>query len=207
MVYRRAALALTRTRALSTTRSGVPATVLDEKLRGELRGLHESEPERWTATTLAARFGVARENVSAVLRLARLRKEMSDEHLESAKALENAWLELEPRERRPITARPPIPAPASAAEGETEDDEDFEDDEEPDDYVGSTETADWVRGKIAEGKFETIRKSTFAFIEVGKGSNDENRAVWLRDGSTGLLRAPTKEERRSILRQPRIIPE
>lgn len=175
--------------------------VLDEKTKQEMWQLHEADPSRWTAAALAVRFGAAQENANAVLRLGALRTRLPEEHIEAANDLQRAWVELGALSgptTRGTAVRNTIMVPSVQAEARLEDDEN-------DDFVGTTETAQWAREVITREEFETLRKSTFAFIEVGKGLEDNQRAVWLRDGGTGLLRAPTKRERARLLDQRRVV--
>lgn len=187
-------------RTAAGANAGARSFVMDEKTRSEMRSLHLAEPGRWTAGALAARFGAPVENAAAVVRLARRRPA---EVSEAAARVEAAWIDLSsgPRGRGRAHASP---SPVAAVVAEPEPEEVME--EEEGDTVGTTPTADWARGKIAAGEVETVRKTTYAFIEAGKGVGAEERAVWMRDARTGKLRAPTKEERHVLLGLERVYP-
>lgn len=177
---------------------------LDEHTKNELRALHEANPARWTPATLAARYGSSRARVAAVLRLGALRTRVQDKHAERTKALAEVWRTVD----GPLAKRhtPPMPVEddkeieLALAEAEDATEEEI-------DTVGTTETAEWAKYAIAKAEYETTRKSTFAFIEVGKRTSDQSRAVWIRDGTTGLLRAPSRKERIRILDQRTIVSE
>lgn len=68
--------------------------------------------------------------------------------------------------------------------------------------VAETDKSDlqkWVDELIASGGGEDIkRKTSYAFIEAGV-PNTSRRAVWIRDGPTGKIRAPTEGERSHLL--------
>lgn len=215
----RAAAALHRATRASFARRGLAAparAVLDEKTKSEMRELHAADPTRWTAAALAARFGAPAENAKAIVRLAALRSRVPAADAEAATELERAWTQLgvpqrtsRARHARAATtpARPASRAPAVAPAVEPEAAA-----EEPDametaggDGVGTTATAEWAREQIELGEIETMRASTFAFIEVGKGLEDHQRAIWLRDGRTGCLRAPSARERARLLDQRRVV--
>lgn len=179
---------------------------MDEKVKSEMRELHLSEPKRWTVGTLSARYKAPIENVRGVLRLARLRANLSEERVSKASELENAWNELDGRQFRKTT-RVTVPDQVEL-EAEVEAGKKEGEDTSGVDVVGTTETAKWAREAIERGEYETTRKSTFAFIEVGKGLSDDDRAVWLRDGESGLLRTPADSAERSrILAQRRVVAE
>lgn len=60
-------------------------------------------------------------------------------------------------------------------------------------------TGKWVQSLLAgESHVEVSRKTSYAFIEAGVPET-AHRAVWIREGPTGKLRAPTDDERRHLL--------
>ena len=191
--------------------------VLDEKSKQEMRELHAEDAERWTPTALALRYSAYTENVKAVLSMASLRSRIPDACAAAAAKLDDTWRELSAASKVPgrtIKHTVPVqPLPDSqagtkdetgSAQGAVTSTEQSDVSDEAADTVGTSVTADWAREQIARAEFETVRKSTFAFIEVGKGLEDAQRAVWLRDGRTGQLRAPSARERARLLDQRRI---
>jgi hypothetical protein len=62
-----------------------------------------------------------------------------------------------------------------------------------------SEMEQWTRGLIAdEDNLDVVRKTSYAFIEAGAPPS-QSRAVWIRDGPTGKIRAPSDEERAHLL--------
>lgn len=63
------------------------------------------------------------------------------------------------------------------------------------------ERSEWARklDHLCENvELDTIRRTSFAFIEVGRGKNIY-RGVWLREGQTGKLRIADEDERKLLL--------
>lgn len=198
----RAARAAREASTAAGARAEAGSFVMDEKTRAEMRALHSAEPGRWTAGALAARFGAPVANAAAVVRLARRRPKAVSE---AAARVEAAWIELAGggRGRGRVQTRG---APTSAATAPVEMSEEAVAEKEEGDAVGATATAEWAREQIAAGEVETTRKTTYAFIEAGKGIGVSERAVWLRDAKSGKLRAPSKEERHVLLGLERVYP-
>lgn len=65
-------------------------------------------------------------------------------------------------------------------------------------------TAEWVESFCENAPRDVSRRTTFAFIEVaGKKGEEMERAVWLREGKSGVLRLARKEERDVLLSKAR----
>jgi hypothetical protein len=213
----------------------LPAKVVDEM--GEL---HMSDPGRWTAAALSARFGAPPGAAAAAVTLAVRRQKNGRGKIESCAALAEQWAKLaEPgntgrRRGRPdhVSAEDTI-----ARSGETNlkprfsiiDDvyeavlrrEEAEGSVAPSSVEGEaipadTEAADvrveeedsrsevqrWADALIEDGSsVDSKRKVSYAFIEGGV-PNGQARAVWVRDGPSGMLRAATHEERGHLLGKP-----
>lgn len=199
------------------------------KLKDEMLSLHAENPTRWNATTLAHRFSAPRANVAAILKLYALRTEpaaskpsLADEKSASLcnarDAALAAWAgipEVKGMSGRGRARAPPSDTPAPLADAAEASARELAGLAEATGAEGSEEGIGegareeelpkskwWGRVKeLCEGEAEldAKRKTTFAFIEVGK--RKETRAVWLRDGATGKLRMADDEERRFLLEE------
>lgn len=91
---------------------------------------------------------------------------------------------------------------------QVEDDEDFnilrdiEEESVALDREQMSATARWVEQmeNDPDQSLDHVRKTTFIFTEVGKGLTNKERAVWIREGATGKLRAASLEERKGYLK-------
>jgi len=194
--------------------------------------LHEEDSSRWTSTTLSARYSAPIENVSALLKLAYVRKNklpargdrwrgMKDEDcgLNSAELealreqIRTAWKALpevkdEVREVGPAVASESIEKVEAVGEVVDDDtgDEQSEEDVSNKEVVEKSVTAQWIESVCDHAARDVERRTTFAFIEVGgKGAlNNVQRAVWLRDGATGKLRVANEDERDILIGNARV---
>lgn len=56
----------------------------------------------------------------------------------------------------------------------------------------------WINSMVDdETNVDAIRQTTYAFMEAGRAPGEE-RAIWIRDGSTGRIRHPSDEERKHL---------
>lgn len=69
---------------------------------------------------------------------------------------------------------------------------------EPEVEIAPSKWAKHIEANYEKVEDDWVRKTTYAFIEVGK-DRDVRRAVWLREGGTGKLRIADDEERRLFL--------
>lgn len=65
-------------------------------------------------------------------------------------------------------------------------------------------TAEWVESFCENAPRDVSRRTTFAFVEVaGKKGEEMERAVWIREGKSGVLRVARREERDVLLSKTR----
>lgn len=63
--------------------------------------------------------------------------------------------------------------------------------------------ARYIEEHYRDVELDTVRRTTFAFIEVGR-NQDLQRAVWIREGATGKLRLADDEERKLLTAQIKV---
>lgn len=204
-------------RALSTLPSAHPRSpsahprsrYVPQKRKDEMAALADEDASRWTATTLAKRFDVAPENVAAILRLRRLRGPADEDGVARLREqVRDAWAGLAEVVDRSGPARLAAVAPevevvpAGETEGEAEEEVEVEV-EVVEEVCAKSKTAVWVESEGGKAARDTVRRNSFAFIEVGV-AKDVDGAVWIREGSTGALRAADAEERKALLQQCRV---
>lgn len=210
----------------ATTAEAKRVLFIPVKMKEEMLALHEEDKNRWTATTLATRFKAPQENVDALLKLGAIRRRR-EEALQAANgetrekithlrtqavktwaALPDGsistsrWRVAKPthadvtgehnlRAARKASAEPPNKSDPMTNETIAEN----SNTEEPE-----PEKSTWAEHieRICENaELDSVRKTTFAFIEVGK-RQDLHRAVWIREGATGKLRLADQEERKLL---------
>lgn len=189
-----------------------------QKTKEEIRALHGEDPARWSVASLAARFGAPEGNVAAIVRMGCKRRGGE----EAREALRAAWVRLPEvsasRGTRGARDLVGVPGPragrvesvgvAVEEEGEESMEEEAVEEEVEEDVdeaiVERSVTAQWVEQLCKTAPLDTPRRTTFAFVEVGKGLEDAQRAVWLREGETGRLRAASDPERGVLMGRSRI---
>lgn len=199
--------------------SNARLTYLPHKVKEEMAALHAEDSKRWNASTLSARYAAPRENVEAWLRLCKARqgreKSEGEEMTRLREQVGEAWGKLRESgdKRRVMRAGPTKKEESDVAVKSEEKGEEMEagleqPEEEPADEVKAevrkTRTAEWVERVCELGVRDVKRKTTFAFIEVGKEVGEGvQRAVWIREGSTGKLRVAVDREREVLLGRAR----
>jgi hypothetical protein len=229
---------------------------LPSKVFDEMAALHDQDPGRWTAVTLAVRYDAPQESVAAALLLAKRgsRNTLKDQRAKVAQAWATLPESGQAARRRPDSVSAAVYSDgvqekvayrkdikprfdiiddiysaavdkqlsdmasekvlaaggetlvkcsngASRADRESQDQTEMESDVSDDTRKKSLAEL-MVEGLIADDKnVDARRKTSFAFIEAGV-PNEQRRAVWIRDGSTGRIRLPTADERSHILGGP-----
>lgn len=192
------------------------------KMKEEMKALHLEDGSRWSASTLAARFGARRENVAGLLKLVRAgRKDArrggaEGERLEKLREeAARAWREVKEgggggkRYGRRL-------AEASRMEGEgvkvrKEEKQEKEGEQEVMEMEEQvvrrkSATAVWVEGLCERAEVDVKRRTSFAFIEVGgEKGEDVDKAVWIREGASGKLRVAEERERDVLLQKVRVV--
>lgn len=178
---------------------------IPRKMKEEMQALHATDGERWNAATLAQRFGARQENVAGLLKLGRLREKSgkglsAEEHEKVAKAreeAERAWagvadgggkygrgLKAASRMRKGVLAGLEEEGKEGGEAAGKE--ETGEEKVEVEVVRKKSATAVWVEELCERAELDVHRKTSFAFIEVGKeGGKEVERAVWIREGPTG----------------------
>lgn len=204
-------------------------------MKEEMLSLHEEDRGRWSVTTLSARFRAPRENVEALLKLGRVRNErakelgrLNEEERkkvdEMSEGMVKAWMRLAEvdggawkrggrglAEASELAKGEASAVAAAAAGGGGEEQEEEEvgkgEDEEMDVVRKKSRTAEWVEKFCEDAERDVCRRSSFAFIEVGgKGGDREvERAVWIREGASGVLRVADPKEREVLLEKVRVV--
>lgn len=186
-------------RALCTTAHEKPRTsYITQKVKDEMAALAAEDGTRWTATTLAARFGAPAENVAALLALRRMRPKQEPEKLRQVRDdVGRAWAGLVevPGRRGGMLARAAEVVGEVDMDGETGDEVVVEEEVVEREKSGTMRLVEELCARGAEK--DVVRNTSFAFIEVGSG--DVERAVWVREGS-GELRLASESERKVLLK-------
>lgn len=202
-------------------------------MKEEILELHEADQKRWTVTTLAARFGVPRENVAGLLKLGALRRlrlqAIDNMDPETRKTMEelriksvNAWNALPspaPMIRRRIsTPRAKVDSQTAVVSSDPQSENKSDSDPSANDQTAEEEEnvkqkspwAEYIEQNYGKLEDDTVRRTSFAFIEVAgkggyrKGGDKIARAIWIRDGSTGKIRMPDDEERSLLTNEVRV---
>lgn len=200
---------------------------IPSKMKEEVLALHEEDSNRWTATTLSARFGAPHDNIAALLSLGKLRQQQNDRikklDQEQRKVIEDfrdkgikAWSSLSsvsPYTSAASRRRVAMPSKREDLIGKqnasvvTEEENDEVEVEVGDEEIKDTKKSMWyeyIEDNYDKVQTDSVRKTTFAFIEVGKKNKSQSnieRAVWLRDGATGKLRLADMEEKKLLTSQ------
>eukprot|EP00177_Eucheuma_denticulatum_P008409 GFKZ01015293.1.p1 GENE.GFKZ01015293.1~~GFKZ01015293.1.p1 ORF type:complete len:236 (+),score=43.02 GFKZ01015293.1:209-916(+) len=205
------------------TAANARLTYLPHKVKEEMAALHEEDSKRWNASTLSARYTAPRENVETWLRLVKVRqskeKAEGEEVTRLREQVAEAWgrLRESSEKRRVIRAKPTSKEERNVADESADESTEMEAKmeaeveaemeetiEEHKVELGKTRTAEWVEKVCEMGVRDVKRKTTFAFVEVGKEvSEGLDGAVWIREGSTGKLRVAVDRERDVLLGKKR----
>lgn len=191
------------------------------KMKEEILALRAEDPTRWTATSLARRFSAPHENVVALLRLGELRAER-DEYIASLPdagtraTIERmrsngtaAWSAIcnvsAGRHRKPITKpSDSVPDISAVTDGEKAEDQETTEQQV---QLDKSRWMEYIENNLDNVETDTVRKTSFAFIEVGKPKQQGKlvqRAMWIRDGATGKLRMADEEEQKLLKKQVKV---
>lgn len=192
------------------------------KMKEEMKALHLEDGSRWSASTLAARFGARRENVAGLLKLVRAGRKEARRGGEEGERLEKlreeaarAWREVKEgggggkrygRRLAAASTREGAGAAVQREEKKKEGEQEAEQEMVEQVVRRKSRTAVWVEELCERAEVDVKRRTSFAFIEVGgEKGEDVDKAVWIREGASGKLRVADERERDVLLQKVRVV--